>query len=184
MREKALIPVVIAAVISVAVSSCTKQKLQATFNNQETSIEKYLDTQIKRDTNSVIIRNGGSNRLVTTPGTGEELRPGGTVVFHYAGYTFSGSISPSNLFATNDSTSAKSAGWADLSGIAYQPDTLVLNRDNFITGLYNGLSGVRAGEECQIIFSGKYGFGSKNIGTVSANSALAYYFWIKSVKNN
>ena len=184
MKGKHLIIIVLTVAVP-ALQSCTKQRLQSTYNSQETSIEKYLNTQLQKDTTRYVVHNAGSNRLVTKEGTGEELMPGGTLVFTYAGYTFSGSISSSNLFATNDSTSAKSAGWnTTMSEISFKPDTLTLSKDNFINGLYNGLCGVQAGEECQILFSGEYGFGNKKTGTVSANAALAYYIWVKSVKNN
>ena len=40
------------------------------------------------------------------------------------------------------------------------------------------------GEECYVLFSGKLGFGSRIVGTIPRNSALAYHLWIKSVSNN
>ena len=35
-------------------------------------------------------------------------------------------------------------------------------------------TGVKAGEECEILFCGKYGFGNSTFGIIPANSALAF----------
>ena len=43
--------------------------------------------------------------------------------------------------------------------------------------------GVKAGEECEIIFSGKYGFGNDSFGIIPANSALLYKIWVISISN-
>jgi FKBP-type peptidyl-prolyl cis-trans isomerase len=47
-----------------------------------------------------------------------------------------------------------------------------------------GLEGVKAGEECEIIFSGKYGFGNKAFGMIPAKSALLYKIWVVSISND
>jgi FKBP-type peptidyl-prolyl cis-trans isomerase len=54
---------------------------------------------------------------------------------------------------------------------------------DLINGLKKGLEGVRAGEECEIIFSGKYGFGNNTFGMIPAKSALLYKIWVVSVTN-
>lgn len=51
-----------------------------------------------------------------------------------------------------------------------------------IEGLRNGLEGVRAGEECYIVFSGKYGYGNKVHGNIPVNSALLYHIRVLSVE--
>jgi FKBP-type peptidyl-prolyl cis-trans isomerase len=53
-----------------------------------------------------------------------------------------------------------------------------------IPGLKAGLTGVKGGEECQIFFSGKYGFGNESVGIVPANSALVYKIWVESISND
>mgnify|MGYP002512817307 CR=1 FL=1 len=40
------------------------------------------------------------------------------------------------------------------------------------------------GEECEIIFSGKYGFGNDVFGIIPANSALLYKIWVVGVAND
>ena len=54
----------------------------------------------------------------------------------------------------------------------------------FIEGLKNGLRGVRGGEHCQILFSGKYGFGNEEFGIIPANSALLYEIWVEAISND
>ena len=58
-----------------------------------------------------------------------------------------------------------------------------MGSDTMVKGLRNGLVGVRAGEECEIIFSGKYGFGRKAFGIIPANSALLYKIWVHSISH-
>ena len=54
---------------------------------------------------------------------------------------------------------------------------------HLVEGLRNGLLGVRTGEECEILFSGKYGFGNEIFGTIPVNSALLYKIWVVGVSN-
>ena len=56
-----------------------------------------------------------------------------------------------------------------------------MGSDELVDGLKRGLEGVKAGEECLILIPGKYGFGKRKIGTIPANSALAYYVWVLSL---
>ena len=92
--------------------------------------------------------------------------------------------SPSKLFITNHQATAEDP---KNKFIVTDPDYNVLEadmrHDDFIDGLYNGLIGVRAGEECEIAFSGKHGFGNVVFGTIPANSALLYKIWVIGVSN-
>lgn len=170
-----------AAMISAAASGCTKQSLETTYSNQENRIDSFITSQLEANETYSVIHNNGSNRLIISGGSGSELKQGGTVSFYYAGYIFSGSsISPSNLFATNNEAAANEAGWS-LTDPDYSIKTVRLSEDELLKGLYYGLEGVRAGEECLILFSGKYGFGNRHVGTIPANSALAYHIWVESV---
>ena len=53
-----------------------------------------------------------------------------------------------------------------------------------IEGLRKGLIGVQPGEECEIVFSGKYGFGNEEFGIIPVNSALLYEIWVEAVSND
>ena len=119
---------------------------------------------------------------MTVEGTGEELRADGHLGFYYAGYTFNGSVSASNMFGTNHQATAEQAGW-NLTDPDYALMEINITEAKLLEGLRNGLMGVKAGEECEIIFSGKYGFGNKAFGMIPAKSALLYKIWVVSVTN-
>lgn len=169
--------------------SCVKSQLETTYNKQEDQIDQYITKNMvvqnsEGGTDTLrVVRNGGSNRLVRKEGTGEELGAGGYVSFYYAGYSFSGSISASNLFTTNMLSVAEEAGWKaeDVESDIYEAH---LSDAEFIEGLKKGLEGVRAGEECEIIFSAKYGFGNKALGIIPAKTALLYRIWVIGVTND
>lgn len=163
-----------------ALTSCVKTKLEGVYNKQEDQIDKYLSNY---EGEYRIVRNGGSNRLVLIEGEGEELSSGGYVSFYYAGYTFNGSVSASNLLITNHQSSAQQAGW-ELTDANYELYEINLEDTQLLKGLKDGLKGVRAGEECEIVFSAKHGFGNKPFGIIPANTALLYKIWVVGVSND
>ena len=113
----------------------------------------------------------------------EALADGGTVSFYYTGYVFQGSISAANIFATNDMQTAQENSW-EVTDASYDIKTVTLGGDDgLVTGLHNGLKGVKAGEICYILFSGQYGFGKRPVGAIPGNSALLYYIRVESVSN-
>ena len=173
-----------AAAAAIFTAGCTKQSLETTYSSQENRIDSFITSQLESNENYSILHNPGSNRLIISGGSGNALGRGGTVSFYYAGYVLSSaSLSAANLFATNSEETADASGW-QLSG-DNQFDILTLNIDNedIVEGLRYGLEGVRAGQECYILFSGKYGFGKKPLGTIPANAALAYHIWVESIAN-
>ena len=194
MDRKLLILVML---LCFAASSCMKEKLAATYNSQEASIDKYItgSMYVKRSgvsektgndttwTDTLrIVRNGGVNRLVQKEGLGEELKPGGNIAFYYAGYIFKGSKNSNILFATNRQEIAAEKKW-ELTDASYEMLQLDLAKTRLIDGLRKGLIGVKGGEECEIMFSGQYAFGDNEFGTIPANSALLYYIWVEAVSN-
>lgn len=170
----------LSVVLAISTVSCMKNKLETTYNNQENRIDSYISG--KGDQYRVE-RNGGSNRLIIKEGEGEELATNGYVSFYYAGYVFNGSVSSSNLFVTNHQATAEQSGW-NLTDADYGIYEINLGDARLVTGLKDGLLGVKAGEECEIIFSGKYGFGNENFGIIPANSALLYKIWVVGVAND
>lgn len=170
--------------IALLSASCVKQKLETTYNSQEDKIDQYIEKNriVSGDTLRVVY-NAGSSRLVTKEGEGPELAADGNIAFYYAGYTFGGSISNSNLFSTNHEPSATAAGWT-LTEDEAKALTINLNDYRLLPGLKSGLIGVKGGEECQIFFTGKYGFGNKELGIIPANSALVYKIWVESISND
>jgi FKBP-type peptidyl-prolyl cis-trans isomerase len=189
-------------------ASCMKDKLETTYSKQETQIDAYIaknmvikrdstrmevtpntEDPTKNDTSYVKVQwqdtlnveyNKGAARLIRKEGTGERLTEKGAVSFHYAGYVFT--TQPSSLFATNDEQTAKGANFnlTDAEYVLFEADMTDIH---LVEGLRNGLLGVRTGEECEIIFSGKYGFGNEIFGTIPVNSALLYKIWDITVSN-
>ena len=167
--------------LGILAAGCVQQAVQQAYDNQEKSIEKFVEAH----PDWVPTYNSGSVRLTVTEGTSEEsLEKGGIVSFYYAGYLLSGtSVSASNLFATNDRTIAEAASWNITDESVYEIETVELGTDPLLKGLENGLEGVKAGEECYILFSGKYAYGKKIAGVIPAKSALVYYIKIESITN-
>ena len=173
---------ILAVILLAAIScSCVKEKLEMTYNKQEDTIDKYISSNLKDD--RTVTYNGGSARLTLVQGEGEELEPGGTVGFYYAGYIFNGSLSSSSLFATNHEETATSSKLV-LTDADYSLLEVSLEDGKLLEGVRNGLAGVRVGEECEILFCGKYGFGNSTFGMIPANSALAFQIWVVSVSND
>lgn len=178
LRNLALVFMCIASV------SCVKQKLESTYNSQENRIDQYIEKNRISGTDTLrVVYNGGASRLVTKEGNGPELSADGNIAFYYAGYTFSGSISNSNLFSTNHQQTATQAGWT-LTKEDAKALSINMNDYKLLPGLKSGLTGVKGGEECQILFTGKYGFGNKAFGIIPANSALVYKIWVESISND
>ena len=178
---------VMTVIVMITGISCIKEKLEVTYTNQESKIDQYINSNKYTDntkTDSLrVVYNGGSSRLVMTEGTGEELTSGGTVAFYYAGYVFSGSKSASGLFITNHEETAKAAGW-NLTDEEFSIYQINMSDAKLLEGLRSGLLGVKGGEHCQILFSGKYGFGNEEFGIIPANSALLYEIWVEAVSND
>lgn len=178
----------LATALVAASVSCVKEKLEVTYNNQESKIDQYINTNKYFTDGEVkdslrVVHNGGSNRLVRAEGAGDELDAQGTVAFYYAGYIFSGNKNSSNLFTTNHKETAESAGWT-LTDEDFAIYRINMSETELVDGLRKGLLGVRSGEHCEIIFSGKYGFGRKELGIIPANSALLYEIWVEAVSND
>lgn len=165
-------------------ASCTKEEVKTTYSRQEKNIESFINSVKGSIDSSYVVYNGGSSRVVTVYGDGDSLSREGTVSFYYAGYVFNGtSLNNSNLFATNSEEVAKAAKWS-LTDADYELLTLKLSDADLVPGLKAGLEGVKSGQECYILFSGKHGFGKHDLGTIPANAALAYHIWVENVTND
>lgn len=170
---------------SLLIFACSKESIKAKYSSQETGIETYLNSQLSARPDARVVRRGGVQRLVLTEGVGDSLRADGNIAFDWAGFVMNGSsFSNSTLFGTSSAEVAASAGW-DLSDPSiFRIEMLNLAEADLVPGLKTGLQGVRGGEECIILFSGKYGFGNKDFGTIPANAALAYHIWVESISND
>ena len=63
----------LSAIIALCMSltSCIKEKIENTYNNQEAKIDQYVE---KNRGEKRVVYNEGSTRLVTKEGEGEELK--------------------------------------------------------------------------------------------------------------
>lgn len=183
MSGRNLVLAVIVACL--AVFSCTKESIKTTYSNQEKYIETIVSNEVKADTTLRVEYKNGTSRIVFVEGPGtDSLAANGTVTFYYAGFEITSSrISTSTMFATNNADWAGEAKWEVSDSSVFEPVTIDLSSKDLVSGLKNGLRGVKPGEECLIMFSGKYGFGKKGLGTIPANSALAYYILVESISN-
>ncbi len=182
--------------------SCIKEKLETTYKKQDTQIDSYLskNNTARRDSTIVnadgstrdttwtdtlrIVYNKGAARLIKKAGTGPALSENGAVSFYYAGYVFKGSnVSASSLFATNHQATAESANF-NITDPDYSLFEINMADAELMEGLRNGLVGVQAGEECEILFTAKYGYGNRTFGIIPANSALLYRIWVLGVSND
>ena len=188
--------------LCIAASSCIKEKLETTYKKQESQIDSYLSKSntAKRDSTIVyedgttkdttwtenleIVYNKGAARLITKKGTGPQLSEDGAVSFYYAGYVFKGSApSPATLFATNHQTTAETSRF-EVTDADYSLLEVNMAEAELLEGLRDGLVGVRSGEECEILFTAKYGYGNRTFGIIPANSALLYRIWVVGVSND
>lgn len=183
--------IITACLAAIALVSCSKQNLKTEWATQEENIDSFIASlSTEGDPNDPealyvhdIVYNGGSSRVILREGSGDGLSDGGTVSFYYTGYVFTGSLDPDNMFATNHQQTAEENGWS-VTDADYSIKTVTFgSNDGLLTGLQNGLSGVRTGEICYILFSGQYGFGKRQVGAVPANSALLYEIRVESVSN-
>ena len=179
-----------ALLVAALVPACNKEAVQLAYDKQEANIASFVEAQLKADNTATVTYKDGAVRVVLHDTLRREglladtLRTGGTVSFYYAGYTLpSSSVSSSNLFATNHKQTADAAGWRLSDTTAFKIQTLTLD-DSLLDGLQRGLEGVRNQDECYILFSGKYAYGSRIQGTIPARSALVYHIWVNSISND
>ena len=176
--------------LAALIPACNKQSLELAYDKQETNIDNFVTAQCNADTTATVTYKDGVVRIVLHDTLAREglladtLRAGGNVSFYYAGYTLtSATISKDNMFATNHKETADNAGWRLSDSTAF--NILTLSLDNqLLDGLQRGLEGVRNQDECYILFSGEYGYGSHAQGTIPARSALVYHIWVNSISND
>ncbi|MDE5889588.1 MAG: FKBP-type peptidyl-prolyl cis-trans isomerase [Bacteroidales bacterium] len=176
--------------------SCTTQSLETTFTSQDTRIDSYIEKivldLVDVEGNPILDENGnkitlkpevvtrnGCHRVIINDGKGDGLSTEGSATIYYAGYVFT--TGPSTMFATNHRETALNAKWSE--DMDFEPLRVSPGDKNLVTGLRNALPGAKAGEECWIYFSGKYGFGKKAVGIIPANSAICYHIWVESIEN-
>lgn len=185
-RGTVILSIILAAAL---IGACSKESLQTTYDKQATYIENFVSARMKADTNATLTENAGVFRLTLADtldrvlGKRDSLLDGGTVVLQYACYTLTGnSINNSNLVSTNVREVAEKTGWYLSDTTRYKLDTLVLDK-KLVEGLRLGLHGVQQYDNGYILFTGQFGFGKTERGTIPARSALVYQYYIESIQN-
>ncbi|MCI1778602.1 MAG: FKBP-type peptidyl-prolyl cis-trans isomerase [Bacteroidales bacterium] len=165
------------AIVLLFAASCAKQDRENTMISQESSIDSYISSSLS---NYQTVRKGGSNRIIIEEGASSPgvLGTGDSLYFYYAGYVFS--RGKGALFTTNYPKLAKEKG--------FNTDTTVMKirygADDLISGLKNGLDGVREKEHSYIIFSAKYGYGNSAVYNIDKLSPLFFEVWIEKIIKN
>ena len=171
-------------------AACTKQSLQATYDKQITNIENFIKSMQGKDPDARLIKEEEGVYRLNLHDTldrvlirTDSLEWGGEVSLYYACFVLtSANLTSSSLVATNIKELAEEAKWTLTDESIFKLDTLKLD-NNLIPGLAKGLRGVQPLDEGYILFTGKYGFGKNERGTIPARSALAYYYWIENISN-
>lgn len=178
-----ILPAIAAAAI--IVQSCEKSETENTYTRQDQYIESLVKSLAPEESEASVDYLDGAVRVTVAHGDGEALKDNGTVTFYYAGHCInSSSLGSGNLFVTNSKDFAKASGWSVSDSSIFNVSTVNLAKDDLVKGLRKGIVGVRSGDECYVMFNGKYGFGKHTTGKVPAYSALAYHLWITGVSND
>ncbi len=166
-------------------ASCNKKGLDALYSDQEKDIESIVESMMGNDSTVTVEHFGATTRVTVVHGDGTALPENGKVRFYYAGhYISSTTLNASNLFCTNNREYADKFKWSVSDTAAFEPVLVDLAAEEPVEGLGKGLPGVRPGDECYIMFSGKTAFGKGRTGIVPAHSALAYHIWVLEVENH
>ena len=136
--------------------SCSKQNLKTAWSTQEDRIDSFIQS-------------------IST-----EADPDNPDALYAHEVVYNGG---SNRVVLREGTGEALADGGTVS-FYYTVKTVTLGGDDgLVTGLHNGLKGVKSGEICYILFSGQYGFGKRPVGAIPGNSALLYYIRVESVSN-
>lgn len=181
--KKIDLTIIVSAFAAILFSTSCSKSLEGSFNKQEENIEAIVASLTKSQSPDTLTYRNGSVRVMLVQGSGEPLSKNGKVSFWYEAYRITGeTLNANDLLATNSKELAESVGFPISDSTILAVKTLDLSGDGVVEGLRNGLVGVRSGEECVVLFSGRHGF-RKRAGTLPANSALAYHLLIESVSN-
>ena len=171
----------------VVLSACSKQSLKTTYDKQTTYIESFVEARLKETPDAVLTRQDGAYRLTLSSTAADDapaLQWGHRVKLDYGCFVLtSATLSSSNLVSTTIKDLATQAKWTLSDESVFQPVTLTLD-DTLVPGFASGLTGMKAGDVAYILFTGEYGYGKSERGTIPALSALAYYVQIEEIDPN
>ena len=135
-----------------------ESEYQTALAEQEGYIADYIEANYS---DYEVVLNEGVNRIIISEGSGSPAEEGDRISIYCAGYTF-GSSGPQEQFTELDFS-------------------FTLGEDSMIEGLEKGLTGVKRGESCIILFSADYGYGNSAVGIVPEATALIFSVYVSSV---
>lgn len=183
MKSKAYI-IAVLSVLAMAFS-CAKESQKEEWADQEELIEDFIEVILSSDSTAVTVSTGKAERCTVVAGSGDELASDGNIAFYYAGYVLKSSkLSSCTLFTTNSEDVALDEDWDVSDSTALNILTINMKEMDLTEGLRSGLIGVQGGEECYILFTSKYGFGKKALGTIPADSPQVWHIWVESISND
>lgn len=164
--------------------SCSKEEEKSAFAAQEKRINAFVEDSLNAHPEYKVIKNKHITKLIVKEGIGEPANGKSEIAIFYIAYTFpSKAPSLNNLLSTNIKEIAERANWTiEQDENTFGVKTIIPDKDELVQGLKEGLEGVKEGEECYILFSGKYGYGSNKIGIIPTCSALMYHIFVEAVK--
>ena len=171
---KQLLFTFLSAVLLFSSASCQKQERENDIARQEAQIDTYVEGQ----TGDSVVFNNGVYRIIKRLGNGAELERGDSVYFYYAIYKFSSG--KGELCATNQDSVARANNFS----VASEPKSAVLNRKNFIPGLFYGMDGMQQGEYSNLVFSSRNGYGNDVVYNIGKNVPLFVEVWIEKIVKN
>ena len=158
---------------------CTKEDREVQLAQQIKDIDSFTKSYVSNGKRLVISK--GSSRVVIQEGIGDTLMVGDSVFFDFAGYIFQSGLGM--LSDTNVQTIGETMG-VNIYNRGFNFGKGVVGKSMFISGLDQGLLGVKSEEQAYIIFPANLGFGNKDVGLVPKMSPLIFEVWIKEIKKN
>ena len=171
---KKVLLIFLGVVLLFVLGSCQKQERENNIAKQEAQIDTYVESQTKDS----VVFNNGVYRIIKRFGNGAELEKGDSVYFYYAIYKFSSG--KGELYVTNQDSVAKANNFC----VTSEPKSAVLNRKNFIPGLFYGMDGMQQGEYSNLVFSSRNGYGNDVVYNIGKNVPLLVEVWIEKIVKN
>lgn len=108
-----------------------------------------------------------------------------SVVFDFAAYLFSGSVSATEVpYYTNIRSLVEGDTVLNTEYWSFEPQRVVLGATPMIRGLTYGLQGARESDSLQLFVTSDLAYGSGNTGVVDGDQATRWFVYIEKVIKN
>ena len=114
-----------------------------------------------------------------------QIAYGDSVVFDFAAYLFSGSVSATEVpYYTNIRSLVEGDTVLNTEYWSFEPQRVVLGATPMIRGLTYGLQGARESDSLQLFVTSDLAYGSGNTGVVDGDQATRWFVYIEKVIKN